>query len=107
MDWASDTIELTYSKTGEISKVCLFVATLPASNYRYVEAFLSMELDSWITGYVHAFSFFRSVPRIIPCDNTRTAVIQYCYYEPELNPTYRHMANYYGIAVTPIRPKKA
>jgi transposase len=75
VDWAGDTIELIYSKTGDISKVCIFVATLPASNCRYVEAFLSMELDSWITGHVHAFSFFRSVPRIIPCDNTRTAII--------------------------------
>lgn len=100
-------MELIYSKTGEISKVCIFVATLPASNYRYVEAFLSLELDSWITGHVHAFSLFRSVPRIIPCDNTRIAIIQYCYYESELNPTYTDMVIYYGIAVISTRPERS
>ena len=106
VDWAGQTITITDRETGELVDARIFVATLPASNYLYVEPFASMALENWIAGHVHAFEFFASVPEIIVPDNTKTAVSKYCYYEPELNATYADMARYYGAAVVPARPAR-
>ena len=106
VDWAGQTITITDRETGELVDARIFVATLPASNYLYVEPFASMALENWIAGHVHAFEFFGGVPEIIVPDNTKTAVSKYCYYEPELNATYADMARYYGAAVVPARPAR-
>ena len=37
-------------------------------------------------------------------DNTKTAVSQACYYDPDLNPTYAEFAAHYHTAVMPARP---
>ena len=39
-------------------------------------------------------------------DNLKSGVRDPCYYEPELNPTYAEMAEHYGCAVLPTRPRK-
>jgi len=103
VDWAGQTMQIVDRETGEMRDVYIFVATLPASNYLYVEPFLSMSLESWVTGHVHALEFFGGVPQIIVPDNTKTVSPTYCYYEPELNLTYADMATYYNTAVVPAR----
>jgi transposase len=40
-------------------------------------------------------------------DNLKSGVAKACKYEPELNPTYADMAEHYGCAVVPARPRKA
>jgi hypothetical protein len=42
---------------------------------------------------------------VVP-DNLKSGVTRPCYYEPDLNPTYQDMAQHYGIAIIPARPKK-
>jgi transposase len=103
VDWAGQTMQIVDRETGELLDVYIFVATLPASNYLYVEPFLSMSLESWIAGHVHAIEFFGGVSQIIVPDNTKTVTPKYCYYEPELNPTYADMASYYNTAIVPAR----
>jgi transposase len=39
-------------------------------------------------------------------DNLKSGVSKACKYEPDLNPTYSDMAEYYGCAVLPARPRK-
>jgi transposase len=46
------------------------------------------------------------VPRLIVPDNTRTAVIKACLYEPAVNRTYAEMAAHYDTAILPTRPRK-
>lgn len=60
-----------------------------------------------ITSHVHALEFFGAVPEIVVPDNVKTGIKRPCRYEPDLNPTYREMAEYYGLAVVPARPYKA
>lgn len=103
VDWAGQTMKIVDRETGELVDAYIFVATLPASNYLYVEPFLSMNIENWIAGHVHAMEFFGGVPEIIVPDNTKTAVSKCCYYEPELNATYADMARHYGAAVLPTR----
>jgi transposase len=103
VDWAGQTMQIIDREAGEPRDVYIFIATLPASNYLYVEPFFSMSLENWIAGHVHALEFFGGVPQIIVPDNAKTVSPTYCYYEPELNLTYADMASYYNTAVVPTR----
>ena len=89
--------------TGETHEVSLFVATLGASSGTFVEAHASQALPCWIGGHVHAFEYFGGVPEVLVPDNAKTGVSSACFYEPDLNPTYQDMAQYYGTAVVPTR----
>ena len=84
----------------------MFVATLPASDYVYAEVQPSQELCHWINGHVRAFEFFGGLPKILRPDNLKTGVKSPNYYEPDLNPTYQEMAEYYQVAVLPARVSK-
>lgn len=92
--------------TGELILTQLFVAVWGASNYTYAEATLSQTLPNWIGSHVHAFRYFTCSPRILVPDNLKSGVSKACKYEPELNPTYADMAEHYGCAVLPARPRK-
>src|SRR5208283_1045242 len=51
------------------------------------------------------FEYFGCVPRMLVPDNLKSGVSKACYYEPEMNPTYAEMAEHYGCAVLPARPR--
>ena len=95
------------SSTGVITEAQIFVAALGASNYTFAEATLSQDLPSWIESHLHAFEFFGGVPEILVPDNLRSAVTRSCRYEPDLNATYREMAEHYGTVIIPARVGKA
>ncbi|WP_368502789.1 IS21 family transposase (plasmid) [Alkalihalophilus sp. As8PL] len=103
VDWAGQTAKLKDSVTGELRKAYIFVAVLPCSQYSYVEAFESMDINSWIMAHIHAFEFFGGVPRTVVPDNLKTGVIKPKSVDPELNRTYQEMAEYYQTAIIPAR----
>ena len=103
VDYAGQTMSIVDSSTGVITEVQIFVATLGASNYTFAEATASQDLPSWIQSHVHAFRFFGGVPEITIPDNLRAAVTRSCRYEPDLNATYRELAEHYGTVIIPAR----
>lgn len=107
VDYAGQTMEITDPKTGEIHEAQIFVATLGASNYTFAEASLSQDLPSWIQSHVRAFEFFHGAPEILTPDNLKDAVTRSCRYEPDLNATYRELAEHYGTVIIPARVGKA
>jgi transposase len=106
VDYAGDTLPVTDQKTGEIRQVQIFVATLGASSYTYVEAQLSQEMPHWIGGHVRAFAFFGGVTEIVVPDNLRQGVNHPSRYEPNLNQSYLELAQHYEVAVIPARVRK-
>jgi transposase len=106
VDYAGQTMEITDPETGEIHEAQIFVATLGASNYTFAEATRSQDLASWIQSHVHAFEFFQGVTEILVPDNLRDAVTRSCRYEPDLNASYREMADYYSTVIIPARVGK-
>jgi transposase len=104
VDWAGLTMQYTEGKVEH--KAYIFVANLPASSYCYVEAFRDMTLESWIDAHVHAFEYIGGVPHLLIPDNTKTAVTKARYYDPELNKTYREMAEHYGTVIVPARASR-
>jgi transposase len=92
--------------TGEIREAWIFVAVLGASNFTYAEATWTQGLADWIGAHTRAFEAIGGVPRLVVPDNTKTAVIKACLYEPSVNRTYTEMAGHYGTAILPTRPRK-
>jgi transposase len=107
VDYAGDKIPIYDRQTGDVDfQASLFVAVLGASSYTFAEASRSQDLSCWIHSHVHALEFIGGAPEVVIPDNTKTGVKHPCRYEPELNPTYRELAEHYGFAVIPTRPYK-
>ena len=106
VDYAGTTLDVACPKTGEMMAVQLFVATLGASNYTYVEASWTQSLPDWTASHVRALEFFGGVPAQIVPDNLKSGVIKACLYEPEINRTYADLATHYDTAILPTRPRK-
>jgi transposase len=102
----SDGLSIINALTGELTLTQLFLAVWGASNYTYAEATMSQTLSEWIGSHRRAFEYFGCVPRVLVPDNLKSGVSKACKYEPELNPTYSDMAEHYGCAVIPARPRK-
>ena len=81
------------------------VAVLPCSGYAYVEAFQDMKQESWITAHVNAFRHFGGTARILIPDNLKTGITKNTKDELVLNRSYREMAEHYGTAIIPARPR--
>ena len=105
MDYAEG-LCLIDPKTGVRIPTQLFVAVWGASNYTYAEATLSQQLPDWIGSHVRAFDYFGCVPKALVPDCLKSGVSRACLYEPDLNPTYADLAEHYGTAVLPARPRR-
>ena len=106
VDWAGQTASILDADTGELVPAYLFIAVLPYSGYAYTEAFLDMKQEAWITAHVNAYRFFGGVTRILTPDNLKTGVLKNSRDETVLNKSYQEMAEHYGTAVLPARPRK-
>ena len=106
IDYAGQTVPVVDPMTGEIGQAAIFVAVLGASNYTYCEATWSQSLPDWIGSHVRAFEHLQGVPEVLVPDNLKSGVTTACFYEPELNPTYRDLARHYATAVLPARPRR-
>lgn len=102
-DWAGSTLNLTNRDTGEKVKAYVFIATLPYSQLSYVEAFVDMKSENWLTAHMHAFEYFGGVTETLVPDNLKTGVTKHQGAEPVLNEGYRQLADHYGAVVVPAR----
>lgn len=102
----SDGLSIVDTTTGGLILTQLFVAVWGASNYTYAEATISQTLPEWIGSHKRALEYFGCVPRVLVPDNLKSGVSKASRYDPELNPTYSDMAEHYGCAVLPARPRK-
>lgn len=106
IDFSGDGIDIIDAKTGEVRAAKLFVAALGASNYTYVEPVLREDLPTWVQCHVNALRFFGGATEMWVPDNPKVGVTKADRYEPELNPTYRDLAEHYGVAVIPARVRR-
>ncbi len=107
VDWSGPTMKILNEDTGEIIPVYLFVATLPYSQYSYVEATLSMNEESWIKCHINMFNYFKGTTIRLVCDNLKTGVITHPKQgEIVLNNTYEALGEHYQIAIMPTNVRK-
>lgn len=103
VDWAGDPAYVVDRDTGKLIPCYVFVAVLNYSMYAYVEAFFSMDLESWITAHINMYRFFCGVTKMLIPDNLKTGVERSDWYTPKINKTYHEMAEHYDTAVIPAR----
>lgn len=106
VDYAGKTVDAAYPETGELREAQIFVATLGASSYSFVEATWTQSLPDWIGSHTRALAFFGGVPGMIVPDNLKSGVTKACFYDPVINRTYGDLAAHYDTAVVPTRPRK-
>jgi transposase len=106
VDHAGPTVPIVNRETGEIRHASIFVSVLGASNYTYAEATWKRDLVSWIGSHNRTLEFYGGVPTVTVPDNWKTGITDSCYYEPDLNPTYRDWAAHYDTVVIPARVRK-
>ena len=107
VDFPGQRLPIYDRRSGEVAFFAeLFVGVLGASSYLYAEAVASQGLEPFVMAHVHAFEFFGSVPEAVVCDNLRSGVTKAHRYEPEINATYQEMAEHFGTAIIPTRPRK-
>ena len=107
VDYAGQPVKVYDLYTNQMREAQIFVAVLGASNYTYTEATWSQSLPDWNASHGRAFAFFGGVTQIVVPDNLKPGVSKACFYEPDINPTYMDMANYYDTVVIPARVRKA
>lgn len=106
VDWAGTIIPIYNSYTGEIEKAYLFVATLPYSQYSYVEVMDNMKQENWINAHINMFNFFGGVTPMIYPDNLKTGVTKHPKDDDViLNKDYEELGDYYGTAIVPAMPR--
>lgn len=62
VDWSGSTMAIVDRATGEMINVNLFVATLPYSQYSYVEPCLDMKQNTWLKCNINMFEFLAVQP---------------------------------------------
>ena len=106
VDYAGQTVQVYDLHTNQMRDAQIFVAVLGASNYTFAEATWTQSLPDWISSHSRAFIFFGGVAQIVVPDNLKSGVSKASLYEPDINPTYLDMANYYDTVVIPARVRK-
>jgi len=107
VDYAGDGVPVVVDRlTGEIRMAQIFVAVLGASSFTFARASWTQTLPDWIDAHVHALNAIGGVPQLLVPDNTKTAVIKACLYDPQVNRTYAELAAHYDTAILPARPRK-
>jgi transposase len=105
VDYSGKKARLVDASTGEVTEVELFVATLGASNFTYVEATYTQQSPDWIASHVRALEYFGGVPAALVPDQLKSGVTRACLYEPEVQRGYEELAQHYGTTVLPARPQ--
>jgi transposase len=107
VDFAGDGVPVVVDRlTGETRRAQIFVAVMGASNFTYAEAVWTQTLPDFIGAHVSAFRAIGGAPHLIVPDNTKTAIIKSCLYDPQVNRTYADMAAHYDTAILPARPRR-
>ena len=106
IDFTGDKLSIVDPVTGEVTDLEVYVATLGASQYSYVEAIPTQRKEDFIAATEKALHYFGGVPKALVPDNLKSAVTKADRYEPVINSDFLDFANHYGCVVFPARSRK-
>ena len=107
VDWSGPTMSYVDTATGEVVTVYLFVATLPYSQYSYVEPTRDMKMDTFIRCHIRMYEYFGGVTTRLVSDNLKTGVVSHPKEgEIILTADYEALGQHYMTAIMPTGVKK-
>ncbi|MGH7309377.1 MAG: IS21 family transposase [Candidatus Rokuibacteriota bacterium] len=92
-------------ETGHLRRAWAFVMTLSCSRHQYAELVFDQTIATWVRLHRAAFEFFEGVPRRVVLDNLNAAIVRAALYDPEVQRSYRQLAEHYGFLIAPCRPR--
>lgn len=105
VDFAGDKLSYVDIDTREETRVEVFVACLPATDYVYVLCVRSQSSEDFLYAIASCFRAIGGATKIIVPDNLKAAVKKTDPYEPEIARVMEDFANHYGCVVIPARPR--
>ncbi len=96
---------LTRTETGRYRRPYLFKAVLSCSRHSYEEVVWRQNLESFVRCVENALHFFGGAVEVVRVDNLKAGVTRACFVDPEINAVFAALAEHYGFAVLPIRPR--
>jgi transposase len=106
VDFAGDKLSYTDPSTGEVIGCEVFVAVLPASGYIYVEAVPSQRQEHFVGAIVNTLHAMGGVPKLVVCDNLRSAVSRTNRYEPTFTELTEQLSLHYSTAFSAARVRR-
>lgn len=106
IDYAGKKLHIIDPPTGEIKAVEVFVGTLVASQYTYVEASFTHRIADFLNSIQNCLHFFGGIPGCIVPDNLKSAVTKSDKYEPFIHEQFAGFASLYETSILPARPLK-
>ncbi|HAU1564348.1 IS21 family transposase [Legionella pneumophila] len=103
VDYAGMTVPWIEPSTGEIHEAQVFVASLGASQFTFVDITESQSLEHWISSHIRMWNTFGGVTKIVVPDNLKSGVSKSHRYDPDINANYQHVSEHYGFAIVPAR----
>ncbi|MGB3216628.1 MAG: IS21 family transposase [Anaerolineae bacterium] len=91
--------------SGKLRKCWAFVMTLSWSRHMYVEFVFDQTVDTWLRLHRNAFACLGGVPKRIVLDNLKAAIIKASVEDPEVQRSYRELAEHYDFLIAPCRPR--
>lgn len=103
VDYAGMTISWLEPATGEIHEAQVFVGSLGASQFTFVDVTESQSLADWIGSHIRMWNYFGGVSAMVVPDNLKSGVTKAHRYDPDINANYQHVGEHYGFAIVPAR----
>ena len=103
LDFAGDPLSYVDRETGEVVRVQVFVAVLPASDYAFAMAVPSQRNDDFCPAVDCCLQALGGAPRQLVPDNLKAAVIKADRHCPTLNKAFEQLACHYSCVVNPAR----
>ena len=108
IDYKGDTHGLGYidKTTGEFICCRLFGQVLCNSQLFFPYATTDEKQISWLSGIANAFAYFGGVTQILVVDNTRCAVKESNWFDPDLNQEFNNFCCHFKTTIVPARPRR-
>jgi transposase len=103
VDYAGNKLQLVNKQAGELEEVEVFVAILASGQYAYVEACRSQKQKDVIHCCENALHFYDGTPKMMVCDNLKSALTRSSKYKPQINRSFKDFATHYHGVVNPTR----
>jgi len=106
VDFAGRTVPITNKEDGTTWSAQIFVAVLGYSNFTYVEAVRSQQIESWVKCHVNTFEAMGGAPEWVTSDRLKSAVIGSNREHIYITPAYREALKHYETAPLPAGARK-
>lgn len=103
VDYSGDKVKIIDTDTQTLREAEIFVGVMGASNYIYLEATWSQNLNDWVNSHVRMFEHLGGTPQLVIPDNLKSGVRKANRYDPDITPAYYKMLSHYATAAMPAR----